>query len=130
MHAQEHDTTDVRDDYLRRIAAAIDELDRQNTEARAMPYRTDVEHAVRAARLALIAMRRSAWWGLLARATYRDLNTHVVHGRTALIAQHREKDRARFWRDAAADWRARAEQRPTSDAAGALSNWHELGVTA
>ncbi|WP_219420307.1 hypothetical protein [Pseudonocardia nigra] len=130
MHAQEHDTTPVRHEYLRRIAAEIDELDRQNAEARAMPHRTDAEHAARAARLALICARTSAWWGVLARKTYRDHDMHVLHGRSAVIAEHTEKDRARFWRDAAADWQARTERRPTSDAAGALSNWHELGVTA
>lgn len=41
--------------------------------------------------------------------------------------EHQGDDRARR---AAAGWQARAEQRPASDAAGALSNWHELGVTA
>jgi hypothetical protein len=96
----------------------------------AMPHRTDAEHAARAARLALVSARRSAWWGVLARETYRDLDMHVLFGRTAVIAQLTERDRARFWRDAAADWQARAEHRPTSDAAGALSNWQELGVTA
>ncbi|WP_297651268.1 hypothetical protein [Pseudonocardia sp.] len=47
-----------------------------------------------------------------------------------MTAQYTEQDRARFWRDSAADWQARAERRPTSDAAGALSNWAELGVSA
>ena len=36
---------------------------------------------------------------------------------------------ARFWRETAQDWQARVDHRPTSDAAGALSNWRELGVT-
>ncbi len=47
-----------------------------------------------------------------------------------MAAAHRKaQDDARFWRETAADWQARAEHRPTSDAAGALSNWAELGVT-
>jgi hypothetical protein len=130
MHTHIPDTDPTRTSYLRRVATAINELDDQRAEATAMPHRSDAEHAARAARLALICARTAAWWGLLARATYRDVDMHVLHGRAALIAQHTEKNRARFWRDAAADWTARAERRPTSDAAGALSNWHELEVTA
>lgn len=130
MHTRSRDTEPTRTSYLARVATAVAELDRHRAEAMAMPHRTDAEHAARAARLALVCARTSAWWGLLARATYRDHDMHVLHGRTAVIAQHAEKNKARFWRDAAADWAARAERRPTSDAAGALSNWHELGVTA
>jgi hypothetical protein len=127
---EQHEPTPDSTDYARRVASAMAELDQHYDNALAMPHGTDVEHAARAARLALVAMRVSAWWGVLARETYRDRNAHVIHGRTAVIAQHTEKNRARFWRDAAADWQARAEHRPTSDAAGALSNWHELGVPA
>jgi hypothetical protein len=130
MDTHEHDTTPVRNDYRGRVASAIEELDQQYAHAAAMPRRTDAEQAARAARLALVSMRISAWWGVLARETYHERNAHVMHARAAVIARCTEKDRARFWRDAASDWQARAEQRPTSDAAGALSNWHELGVTA
>ena len=130
MHTHIPDTDPTRTSYVARVAAAIAELDHQRAQATAMPHRSDAEHAARAARLALICARASAWWGLLARATYLDHDVHTLHGRTALIAQHAEKDNARFWRDAAADWTARAERRPTSDAAGALSNWRELEVTA
>jgi hypothetical protein len=130
MRTHKHDTTPTRTDYVQRVASAIAELDRQRADAMAMPHRTDAEHAARAARLALVYMRLSAWWGLLARDAYRDRDLHSLHGRAVVIAQHAEKDSARFWRDAAADWQARADRRPTSDAAGALSNWHELGVTA
>jgi hypothetical protein len=130
MRTHKHDTKPTRTDYVRRVAEAIEELDRQREAATAMPHRTDAEHAARAAHLALICARRAAWWGLLARDAYRDLHLHSLYGRAAVVAQHTEKDNARFWRDAAADWQARAERRPTSDAAGALSNWHELGVTA
>jgi hypothetical protein len=130
MHAQDHDTKPTRTEYVRRVTEALAELDRQHSQAAAMPHRTDAEHAARAARLALICARTAAWWGVLAGEAYRDPNVHDLHGRAAVIAQYAEKDRARFWRDAAADWTARAEHRPTSDAAGALSNWHELGVTA
>lgn len=130
MRTHNHDTKPTRTDYVRRVAEAIAELDRHREDAMAMPHHTDAEHAARAARLALICARTAAWWGLLARDAYRDLHLHSLYGRAAVVAKHTEKDRARFWRDAAADWQARAEHRPTSEAAGALSNWHELGVSA
>jgi hypothetical protein len=47
-----------------------------------------------------------------------------------IIARLALRDDARFWTETAADWRARAEHRPTSDAAGALSNHADLGVVA
>jgi hypothetical protein len=130
MHTHSRDTDPTRTSYLHRIATAIGELDDQRAQATAMPHRSDAEHAARAARLALICARTAAWWGLLARIAYRDPAVHSLHGHAAVIAKHAEKNNARFWRDAAADWQARAERRPTSDAAGALSNWHELEVTA
>lgn len=95
-----------------------------------MPRRTDAEQATRAARLALICARTAAWWGVLAGYLSRDPQAPRVHVRAAVIAEAEEKSYARFWRETAADWQARAEHRPTSDAAGALSNWTELGVTA
>ena len=53
-----------------------------------------------------------------------------AHERAPEIAHRKALDDARFWRDTAADWQARAaDNRPTSDAAGALSNWAGLGVT-
>ena len=114
-------------DYLVKIAAAIDELDQQHRALVALPHTTDAHSAIRAARLALICARTAAWWGLLARYLSRDPQMHRLHLRAAVIAASDEKDRARFWRDTAADWQARAEHRPTSDAAGALSNWYERG---
>jgi hypothetical protein len=130
MHAQIHDTQH-HPAYLVKIAVALAEIDRQHRAAMALPYGTDTENAVRAARLALACARASAWWGLLAREVARDHERmHPLFMRAAVIAAADSKGSARFWRDAAADWRARAERRPTSDAAGALSNWHELGVTA
>src|SRR5688500_1031717 len=112
MRTNKHDTEPTRTEYVRRVTVAIAELDRQRAAAMALPHRTDAEHAARAARLALVCARTAAWWGLLARDTYRDLHVPALYGRVAVIAQHTEKDRARFWRDAAADWQARAEHRP------------------
>ena len=54
----------------------------------------------------------------------------LVYGHAAQHCASKDRDSARFWRETAADWRARAERRPTSDAAGALSNHHELEVMA
>jgi formiminotetrahydrofolate cyclodeaminase len=133
MHAQIHDITDHSTEYpayLVKIAAALDEVDQQHHAAMALPHGTDTEHAVRAARLALACARAAAWWRVLARKVTRDHQAHPLFIRAAVIAAADKRGSARFWRDAAADWQARAEHRPTSDAAGALSNWHELGVTA
>jgi hypothetical protein len=118
-------------DRLTQVAAAIAECHTAQAVAYAMPYRTNLDNVARCARLALICARMSAWWGVLARETYRDPDTHsLLFGQAVIIAQHAERDRAKFWRESAADWLARAERRPTSDAAGALSNWAELGVSA
>jgi hypothetical protein len=123
--------TATTNDFLARVAAAIDQCHTDQLTAYAMPRRTDWEHVARCSRLALICARTSAWWGVLARETFRYPNTHGrLFGKAVLVAQRTERDRARFWRDAARDWQARAEKRPTSDAAGALSNWAELGVSA
>jgi len=111
------------------IVAALAELDTDYNTAAGMPHGSNVEHAERALCLARVCARRAAWWGVLARWTYRA-GLHPLHGKAVILAAGKERDRARFWRDLAADWRARADHRPTSDAAGALSNWDELGVTA
>jgi hypothetical protein len=99
-----------------------------------MPHRGNVENAIRAERLAVLAERNARWWGVLREWTFlRTRHGHTmprVYGRAASAAQAHEIDNARFWRDIAADWRARAEHRPTSDAAGALSNHHELGIAS
>lgn len=111
------------------IVTALAELDDAYDAATRMPHTSNVEHADRALRIARVCARRAAWWRVLARWTHRA-GFHRLHGKAALTAGCKEQDRARFWRDTAADWRARADHRPTSDAAGALSNWAELGVTA
>jgi hypothetical protein len=111
------------------IVTALAGLDDAYKAAARMPHSCNVEHADRALAIARVCARRAAWWRVLARFTYRT-GYHRLHGKAALIAASTERDRARFWRDTAADWRARADRVPTSDAAGALSNWAELGVTA
>jgi len=111
------------------IVSALDGLDIEYRAVSAMPHGSNVEHSDRALCLARVCARRAAWWRLLARWTFRA-GLHPLHGKAVILAAGKERDRARFWRDIAADWRARADHRPTSDAAGALSNWDELGVTA
>ncbi len=110
------------------IVAALDGLDAEYRAASALPHGSNVEHADRALCLARVCARRAAWWRVLARWTY-WAGLHHLHGKAVSLAASRERDRARFWRDTAQDWRARADRVPTSDAAGALSNWDELGVT-
>ncbi|MBN9100927.1 MAG: hypothetical protein J0I49_22865 [Pseudonocardia sp.] len=123
-------TTNNRD-VLDRVEAALAACRLDREAAYAMPRCTDWENVARCARLALICARIAAWWGVLARETYRLDDPHAfMFGRAVIVAEQSERDHARFWRDSAADWQARAEKRPTSDAAGALSNWHELGVSA
>lgn len=111
------------------VVIALGELDDAYGAAVAMPHGGNVEHADRALAIARVCARRAAWWRVLARFTYRA-GYHRLHGKAALLAGSKDTERARFWRDIAADWRARADQQPTSDAAGALSNWAELGVSA
>lgn len=114
------------------VAAALERWQTAYQQAAAMPDGTDLDRAVRADRLAILADRRARWWGVLARWVYSPAGspTPTVFGEAAAGSEYDERDNARFWRDIAADWRARAGHRPTSDAAGALSNWDELGVTA
>jgi hypothetical protein len=112
------------------VDAALARCFRDERRAAALPHRTDAEHAVRAARLAVVADRTARWWEVLARWTYTPAGTvPLVFVHAARVAD-RLRDDARFWREAAADWTARAEHRPTSDAAGALSNHHELEIAS
>jgi hypothetical protein len=91
-------------------------------------------HAVRAERLAEIYAREARWWAVLERHIYSPASTvPLIYGDAVIIARLALCDDARFWAETAADWRARAERRPTSDAAGALSNhadFDDLGVVA
>ncbi|OJY45022.1 hypothetical protein [Pseudonocardia sp. 73-21] len=118
-------------EFLARVTAALNACATDERVASDMPHRDNAENVARCARLALVSARTSAWWGVLARRAYHFPYAHgALLGKAAMNAQLTEHDRARFWRDCAADWQARAERRPTSDAAGALSNWAELGVSA
>lgn len=86
------------------------------------------ERAARALRLQQLHARQARWWAVLARASdHRTVS--FVYIDAVIRARSKAEEDARFWRDAAADWTARALDRPTSDCAGAMSNWDELGVT-
>ncbi len=113
-----------------RVAVGMEEAYRQYAAASAVRPTSDAEHAERAARLALACARTAGWWRVLLVGDRGTFAVPRVYRDAVIAAAHQERDRARFWRDTASDWRARAEKRPTSDAAGALSNWHELEVSA
>lgn len=121
---------DGRPPTTARVTAALDESRKLLSDVLGWRPGTDAEHAARSRALAVIAARRAGWWSVLRRYVRSDLTVPAVYAIAARAARDEQRDRARFWRDCAQDWQARAEQRPTSDAAGALSNWHELGVTA
>jgi hypothetical protein len=113
-----------------RVSAGLHEVHRLASDVLAWRPVTDADRAARCQVLAVIAARRAGWWSVLHLAALADLSTPMVYATAALAARNQQRDRARFWRECADDWQARAEHRPTSDAAGALSNWHELGVSA
>lgn len=129
-HDKTSPTGDDRLPVVDRVATAMDGLRAEFFALTRTRPTTDAGWADRSRALALIDARRAGWWRVLSRAGYRDTGVHPLFAHAALVAAEDTRDRARFWRDSAAEYRARAEDRPTSDAAGALSNWHELGVTA
>lgn len=83
--------------------------------------------AARALRLEQLHARQARWWAVLARASD-PRAVPFVYVEAVIRARTKAEENARFWRDTAADWTARAQGRPTSDCAGAMSNWDELGV--
>jgi hypothetical protein len=121
---------DGRQPTTARVTAALDESRKLLSHVLGWRPDTDTDRAARCRALALIAARRAGWWSVLRRHVRSDLTTPMVYAIAARAARDEQRNRARFWCECAQDWTARAEQRPTSDAAGALSNWHELGVTA
>ncbi|PKB32450.1 hypothetical protein [Pseudonocardia alni] len=85
-------------------------------------------HAARARRLAELHTRRARWWAILQRDTATN-GVPVVYVQAVVTAVLDNERQARYWTDTADDWRALADQRPTSDVAGAMSNWTDLGLT-
>ncbi|MFC5994303.1 hypothetical protein ACFQE5_08780 [Pseudonocardia hispaniensis] len=109
-------------DVPAKVSAALAECDAQHRQAARMPEGTPAEHAARAARLALVCARRAGWWRVLERWAYLDGGLHVVHGRAARAARGAEQQRARFWRDTARDWRARAAGDPRGSGMWAMGD--------
>ncbi|WP_103382862.1 hypothetical protein [Pseudonocardia dioxanivorans] len=112
-----------------KVRTALTALDDEFV-AHAYPAYSDAGEAARSARLAMICARRAGWWRVLVRRLRSDRFAPHLFRLAAVEAAQRARTDARFWRDAAADWRARAESRPTSDAAGAMSNHHDLGIAS
>ena len=111
-----------------RVLAALEELDAAAFALGPLPHAA-TEWAARSAALALISARRAGWWRVLLVADrHSRAGAHPLYRRAVVTAHRKAQEDARFWRDTARDWQARAEHRPTSDTAGALSNWTELGV--
>lgn len=121
---------DGRPPVTARVSAAMFELHKLASDVLGWRPDTDTDRAARCRVLALIAAQQAGWWSVLHRHVRSDLTTPILYATAARAARDEQRGRARFWRDCAQDLQARAERRPTSDAAGALSNWHELGVTA
>ena len=86
-------------------------------------------HAARARRLAELHTRRARWWTVVERDTATN-GVPAVYVEAVVTAVLDNEHQARYWTDTAADWQALADGRPTSDVAGAMSNWADLGLTA
>ena len=114
------------------VDAALVRLRDAEQHAAALPTCTDTGQAIRARRLAVVAGMRARWWQVLGRWVYSQASHPIplLFGAAAMNAADSARDDARFWREAAQDWQARADRRPTSDAAGALCNHHELEIAS
>ncbi|MBN9109615.1 MAG: hypothetical protein J0I34_12605 [Pseudonocardia sp.] len=129
MSTPNTDPSDRRPPVTERVTAALEALNDEFVAVAAERPDTATGHSDRAYRLAFICARRAGWWRLLlARPHRREIS--LLFARAVFHTAAAQQSQARFWRDAAADWSARAERRPTSDAAGAMSNHHDLGIAS
>ncbi len=126
MNTEMHDTASAP---ARRVMFELAELMRLRVAITAWIPRTDTDWATRSRALASVEARRAGWWHVLTRIGARDGSLCFVYVQAVVVAEFEARAAARSWRESAIEWQARADGRPTSDAAGALSNWHELGVT-
>ncbi|MEV1296164.1 hypothetical protein [Pseudonocardia sp. NPDC049635] len=106
---------------LRRTGRAIRDIARP-------PAGDLLAHAARARRLAELHTRRARWWAVLEHDTATN-GVPVVYVQAVVTAVLDNERQARYWTDTADDWQALADGRPTSDIAGAMSNWTDLGLT-
>lgn len=125
MNPHTHVTTATATPVPVKVAAALADLHEQFRTASVMPTGTDTEHAVRAVRLALVCARRAGWWRVLERHTYSPAaGVPLVYGEAVIKAAGDERRAARFWRDAAADWHARA--RGDRHGSGTWAMWDHI----
>jgi hypothetical protein len=105
-----------------RVAAALAVCNEQYRQAIALPHQTAEESAVRAQRVALAVARTAGWWGVLqARST--GTGVPWVYRLAVINARVHERERARFWRGLARDWRVRVER--GEGTAGAWAMWDD-----
>ncbi|GAA1872152.1 hypothetical protein WHI96_19625 [Pseudonocardia tropica] len=127
-----HTTTDPTDAQVVPVARLVEAGLRRTSRAirdTARPSAGDLlAHAARARRLAELHTRRARWWAILQRDTATNY-APVVYVQAVVTAVMENERQARYWTDTADDWQALADGRPTSDVAGAMSNWADLGLT-
>jgi len=127
-----HTTTDPADAQVVPVARVVEAGLRRASRAirdTARPPTGDLlAHAARARRLAELHARRARWWTVLERDTATN-GVPVIYGEAVVTAVLDNERQARYWTDTADDWQALADGRPTSDVAGAMSNWADLGLT-
>ncbi|KAA1009641.1 hypothetical protein FVA95_28490 [Pseudonocardia sp. EV170527-09] len=113
----------------RLVEAGLRRTDRAIRDTARPPAGDLLAHAARARRLAELHTRRARWWAVLQRDTATHHEVPVVYVQAVVTAVLDNERQARYWNDTADDWQALADRRPTSDVAGAMSNWAELGLT-
>ncbi|MBN9791165.1 hypothetical protein DMP17_21525 [Pseudonocardia sp. TMWB2A] len=112
----------------RLVEAGLHRTDRAIRDTARPPAGDRLAHAARARRLAELHTRRARWWAILQRDTATN-RVPIVYVRAVVTAVLDNERQARYWNDTADDWQALADRRPTSDVAGAMSNWADLGLT-
>lgn len=111
----------------RLVEAGLRRTDRAIRDTARPPAGDLLAHAARARRLAELHTRRARWWAVLQRDTTTN-HVPVVYVQAVVTAVMENERQARYWTDTADDWQALADGRPTSDVAGAMSNWADLGL--
>ncbi|OJG05572.1 hypothetical protein BG618_03171 [Pseudonocardia autotrophica] len=112
----------------RLVEAGIRRTSRAIRDTARPPAGDLLAHAARARRLAELHTRRARWWAVLQRDTATN-QVPIVYVQAVVTAVMENERQARYWTDTADDWQALADGRATSDVAGAMSNWADLGLT-
>ena len=116
MNASTHNHASSAESVAVRVLDALEDLDEQERAARRMPHARPTDAAGRSARLALLAAQEAGWWTVLLADRHAHARYEVgwIYCRAAVEARTSARDRARFWRDSAARWRAVADYVATS----------------